>query len=69
MKPSAEIIQANWEIFLTNIEEYISDKKDRKQKTTISDFIFIFFWFLLIDLHQLFLQHFFSSHSSKTYMI
>ena len=30
MKLSAEIIQANWEIFLTNIEEHISG--DRKEK-------------------------------------
>jgi len=32
MKLSAEMIQANWKVFLSNIEDHISDKKDRKQK-------------------------------------
>ena len=32
MKFSAEQIKANWDKFLANIEEHISDKKDRKQK-------------------------------------
>ena len=32
MKLSAENIQSNWKIFLSNIEKHISDKKDRKQK-------------------------------------
>ena len=32
MKFSAEQIKANWDEFLANIEEHISDKKDRKQK-------------------------------------
>ena len=32
MQLSAEQIKANWEEFVANIEEHISDKKDRKQK-------------------------------------
>jgi hypothetical protein len=32
MELSAVQIQSNWKVFLSNIEKYISDKKDRKQK-------------------------------------
>ena len=32
MNLSAEKIQSNWKVFLSNIETHISDKKDRKQK-------------------------------------
>ena len=32
MNLTAEQIKGNWEVFLNNIEEHISDKKDRKQK-------------------------------------
>ena len=32
MELSTVQIQSNWKVFLSNIEKYISDKKDRKQK-------------------------------------